>query len=181
MPTYTMDDDTQWYAMRDLTRPNAKVSAYEKLNAKGIRCFTPMVKKQVKLRGDTVLIDAPYMRDLLFAYGTREAIDPLTAPGMRLQYRYVRGGYMEPMTVRKADMENFIRAVQSTISARYYRPEEITPAMRNRKIRIIGGPLNGLAGTLVTIRGTRVKRLLVEIPTLLAAAVEVEPEYIQMV
>ena len=66
-----MDDDTQWYAMRDLTRPNAKVSAYEKLNAKGIRCFTPMVKKQVKLRGDTVLIDAPYMRDLLFAYGTR--------------------------------------------------------------------------------------------------------------
>ena len=71
MPTYNMDDDTQWYAMRDLTRPNAKVSAYEKLNAKGIRCFTPMVKKQVKLRGDTVLIDAPYMRDLLFAYGTR--------------------------------------------------------------------------------------------------------------
>ena len=100
---------------------------------------------------------------------------------LRLQYRYVRGGYMEPMTVRKTDMENFIRAVQSTISARYYRPEEITPAMRNRKIRIIGGPLNGLAGTLVTIRGTRVKRLLVEIPTLLAAAVEVEPEYIQMV
>ena len=52
--------------------------------------------------------------------------------------------------------------------------------MRNRKIRIIGGPLDGYEGNLVTTRGTTVKRLLVELPMLLAAAVEVEPEYIQL-
>ena len=52
--------------------------------------------------------------------------------------------------------------------------------MRNRRIRIIGGLLDGYEGSLVTVRGSRVKRLLVEIPMLLAASVEVEPEYIQL-
>ena len=100
-------------------------------------------------------------------------------PGLKLQYRYIYGGFMEPMTVREADMERFILAVTSSVSSKYYRPEEITPAMRNRRIRIIGGPLHGYEGS-VSVRGTTVKRLLVELPMLLAAAVEVEPEFIQL-
>ena len=96
------------------------------------------------------------------------------------QYRYLRHTWREPMTVPEHDMERFIRAVESTHSPRYYTPEEVTPDMRDRQICIIGGPLDGYTGTLVTIRGSRHRRLLVEIPMLLAAAVEVEPEYIKL-
>lgn len=53
--------------------------------------------------------------------------------------------------------------------------------MLNRKIRIIGGQLDGYIGTLVTTRGSKTKRLLVELPMLLAAAVEVNTEYIQLI
>ena len=53
--------------------------------------------------------------------------------------------------------------------------------MHKRKIRIIGGRLDGFEGYLLTVRGSKVKRLLVELPTLLAASVEVEPEYIQLI
>ena len=35
-------------------------------------------------------------------------------------------------------------------------------------------------GRLLSIRGSRVKRLIVEIPGLLVAAVEVDPEYIRL-
>ena len=59
--------------------------------------------------------------------------------------------------------------------------EEITPEMLNRPIRIVGGPLDGYEGTLITTRGSKVKRLLVEIPQLLSVGVEVNPEYIQFV
>ena len=52
--------------------------------------------------------------------------------------------------------------------------------MRNRRIRIIGGNLDGYEGSLITTRGSKVKRLLVEIPMLLAATVEVETEFIQL-
>ena len=167
-----MDETPQWYVLRDLSRPNAKRSAFEKLTERGVRCFTPMVKKPIERRGKHGWKDVPYMRDLLFAHSTRDVLDPFMRPGLKLQYRYIYGGFMEPMTVREADMERFILAVTSSVSSKYYRPEEITPAMRNRRIRIIGG--------LVSVRGTTVKRLLVELPMLLAAAVEVEPEFIQL-
>jgi len=53
--------------------------------------------------------------------------------------------------------------------------------MLKRRIRIVGGPLDGYEGTLLTTRGSKVKRLLVEIPHLLAAGVEVNPDFIQLV
>ena len=84
------------------------------------------------------------------------------------------------MTVTDKDMNDFIRAVESSSRPQFYRPEEITPDMRKRKTRIIGGRLNNYEGFLLTVRGSKRRRLIVEIPTLLAAAVEVEPEYIQL-
>ena len=98
-----------------------------------------------------------------------------------LQYRWLRGTWREPMTVADRDMERFIRAVDATESPRYYLPEEITPAMYGRKIRIEGGPLSGYEGSLLTTRGSKVKRLLVELEGFLAVGVEVAPEYIQLI
>lgn len=84
------------------------------------------------------------------------------------------------MVVRTQDMERFIHAVESTESPQYYQPNEVTADMLHRKIRIIGGLLDGYEGHLLTVRGSKVKRLLVELPHLLMASVEVEPEYIQL-
>lgn len=53
--------------------------------------------------------------------------------------------------------------------------------MCGRKIRIIGGPLDNFEGSLLTVRGSKVKRLLVELPDLLTVGVEVNPEYIQLI
>ena len=85
------------------------------------------------------------------------------------------------MVVADTDMERFIRAVDATESPRYYLPEEITPVMYGRKIRIEGGPLNGYEGRLLTTRGSKVKRLLVELEGFLSVGVEVDPEYIQLI
>lgn len=78
-------------------------------------------------------------------------------------------------------MERFIHAVRATDSPRYYLPEEITPQMLGHTIRVIGGPLNGYEGALLSIRGSRVKRLLVQLHGFLSVGVEVSPEYIQMI
>ena len=85
------------------------------------------------------------------------------------------------MTVSEAEMNRFIQAVRSTESPRYFMPEEITPSMLGRPIRMIGGSLDGYEGTLLTVRGSKVKRLLVELPGLLTVGVEVDPDYIQFV
>ena len=83
------------------------------------------------------------------------------------------------MTVRESDMQRFIHAVESSENPCYYTPEEISADMIGRKVRIVGGPLDGYEGNLQKIQGAHIKRLFVELPSLLAAAVEVQPEYIQ--
>ena len=174
-------DNNRWFVMRDLSRSNAKLPAWEMLRAQHIRQFTPLVWQMVNQGGKRQPRQIPFIQDLLFVYATREVLDPLVERIRTFQYRYLRHPWREPMTVPDRDMERFILAVESTESPRYYTPEEITPDMRDRKIRIVGGPLDGYEGTLVTVRGSKHKRILVEIPMLLAAAVEVEPEYIKLI
>ena len=174
-------DSLQWFAMRDLKRRHAKLPAYKLFENLKVQYFTPMVHRLVVVKGKRIDQEVPFMQDLLFVKDTREHLDLIVESTPKLQYRYKIGVQHTPIIVPTADMERFIHAVEASDNPRFYSPNEVTPDMRNRQIRIIGGQLDGYIGTLVTTRGSKTKRLLVELPTLLAASVEVEPEYIQLV
>ena len=167
-----------WFVMRDLTRPNAKLPARLMLEKMGIDYFTPMVWKLFTNHGRHEKKEVPYMHDLVFVHGSRAVIDPIVERVGTFQYRFLK--HREPMSVRDDDMERFIRAVKSSENPHYYTLNEITPNMLHHRIRIIGGTLDGYEGSLLTVRGSKTKRLLVELPSLLAAAVEVTPEYIRL-
>lgn len=168
--------ERQWYVMRDLKRTNAKVFMYEQLRDAGFEVFTPLVWK-VDRRHERVQV--PFIPDLLFVHDTPSNLSPMVEQSPTLQYRFARGGgYHVPMVVPEADMNRFIHAVENTRSTVYYKPEEVTPAMIGRRIRIVGGTLDGYEGGLVSIHGNRTKRLLVELTGFFAAGVEVEPNFI---
>lgn len=170
----------QWFVMRDLKRGNAKQPAYKLLGELKIRFFTPMVWKLRIRQGKRVRQQVPFMPDLLFIYDSRKVLDPLVEQIATLQYRFVKGGNHQPMTVRNADMERFIRAVDAMNNPCFYTPEEINPDMLGKKVRIVGGLLDGYEGCLQKMQGSRIKRLFVELPNLLTATVEVQPEFIQV-
>ena len=182
MASSLSDDKTvRWFVMRDLKRANAKQQAYQILKEKNIEVFTPMKTRLCVVKGEQIRKEVPCITDLLFVHTTRETLDPVVENIPTLQYRWLRNKYREPMTVPDAEMERFIRAVHASALPKYYLPEEITPEMYNRPIRIVGGLLDGYEGMLLTTRGSKVKRLLVEIPHLLAVGVEVNPDYIQLI
>ena len=174
-------ESLQWFAMRDLKRRHAKLPAYKLFENLKVSYFTPMVHRLVVVNGKRVDQEVPFMPDLLFVKDTREHLDLIVESTPKLQYRYKIGVQHTPIIVPTAEMERFIYAVESSENPKFYSLNEVTPEMINRKIRIIGGKLDGYTGTLVTTRGSKVKRLLVELPSLLAASVEVEAEYIQLV
>lgn len=174
-------EDTQWFVMRDLKRRNAKDPAYKKLQELGVHLFVPM-KWHIALRkGVRIREEIPFLQDLLFVRDTRLHLDPIVERIPTLQYRWLRNTYRQPMTVPDAEMEQFILAVNSSESPKFFLPEEITPAMCGRQIRIIGGPLNGFEGSLLTTRGSKVKRLLVQLDGFLAVGADVRPEFIQLI
>ena len=169
-----------WYALRDLSRSNAKNPAYKMLASCQFEVFTPMTRRVTTVRGRRISCEVPYMPDLLFVHDTRERLNPLIAKTETLQYRYVRGAYCEPMIVPDADMERFILALRSSTVTRFFRPEELTPEMYGQRVRIVGGQLDGYEGHLLSVRGSKYRRILVELPNVLTAAIEVQPDLIEL-
>lgn len=178
-PEFTMSDKV-WYVMRDLTRRNANSMAHQRLAQLGFEVFTPMKEMVMTIGGRRQRRNVPVIQDLLFVNEAKDKLDIAVARIPGLQYRYVRGRSIhDPMYVRADDMHRFIAAVSSSDNPRYFLPGELTDSMIGRKVRIIGGPLDGYSGHLLSIKGLRKKRLIVEIPNLISSAVEVSPDFIQ--
>lgn len=171
----------QWYALRDLKRSNALLPAFVQLRQMGVEVFTPTKWCLVVRGGRKVRREVAVVHDLLFAYEYRDVLDPIIAKIPTLQYRYKRGGaYCEPIVVPEDDMHRFIESISAAENPKYYSAEEI-PALRcGQRIRIVGGAMNGREGRLLSVRGSKIKRLLVELPNLMAVSIEIHDEYIQL-
>ena len=171
-------EEPKWYVMRDLKRQNAKVRAYQQLAEDGFDVFTPLHWVVTTVAGKKLRREVPVISEMLFVKSLRAPLDKVVNATDTLQYRFVKGMQSTPMTVRNEEMDAFVRACGSTPEVKYYLPEEVTPDMIGKPIRIIGGTLDGIEGILLKTRGTRKKRLLVQLPGLLAAAIEVAPSLI---
>lgn len=174
------DASVHWFVMRDLKRHNAKDPAYRMLAAEGIEVFTPMIRKLMQLGGRKLRIETPFIPDLLFVRDSRQRLDPIVLKTPTLQYRFIRGEYKSPMVVPDREMDRFLHAVRVSEQPRFFQTDEIRPEMYGRRIRVIGGPLDGYEGHLLSLRGSRTKRLLVELPHYLTAAVEITPDLIEI-
>ena len=174
--------EKQWFVMRDLKRRNSNTLAINDLENAGLEVFTPMTQMIMTIGGRRQRRDVPVIQDLLFVHEAKETIDPFVDMYRTLQYRYLFGKTKdEPMTVRTEEMEKFIFAVGNTEAPKYYKPGELTDSMYGKKVRIMGGMLDQYEGRLLAVKGMRKRRLIVELPGLITAAVEVEPDYIQII
>ena len=178
-------DEPQWFVLRDLKRPNALMPAYKELAEMGLHAvsdfFTPMTTRVVQRQGKSVREECAFIPDLLFLHTTKQKADEIVGGIPTLQYRYVRGGYRQPMVVDERAMNRFLKAVSAVATPQYFAAAEITEAMVGRQVRIVGGQLDGYKGKLLKCRGSHKRRLLVAIPNLLVAAVEVQPEFVEII
>lgn len=173
----------QWFVLRDLKRSNAKNPAYKFLPTLGIETFTPMhwvIKDNP--RGGKKREHTPFMPSLLFAKSTRQELDEIILRTETLQYRFVKGAPQGTvMTVPTVEMTRFIQGVNETKDCTFFTPDEVTPDMIGRTVLIKGGPFDGHIGPLLRTRGTRKRRLIVNLQGLITAAIEISPQYIQLI
>ena len=173
-------DLPQWFVMRDLKRWNSNSPAWKVLEESGLEIFTPLHWTVTLSHGKRIRRQIPVVTDLLFIYAPKSRIDPFVAKIPTLQYRFIKNNGGQPMVVRDSDMRKFISAVSNSTSVKYYRPGEIPENLKGRQIKVVGGPLDGMEGTLLSVRGSKVKRLFVSIPGVIAAGVEITPEFIEI-
>jgi transcription antitermination factor NusG len=179
------NEEKHWFVLRDLKRPNAKERAYQmlpRITEGKMEVYTPMTKKVVKKQGKEVYEDRPFLPDLLFAHESRSVLDPIIDSINTLQYRLGKGNSLaNPMIIRTEEMERFMRVVNSDEQFIYYTPDEVPESLYGKHIRIVGGPLNGIVGRLMSRQGSKKRKLIVDLEQILSAVVEVQPEYIQLI
>lgn len=165
-------DDTAWYVMRDLTRFRRGDSAYHMLRRMDFEVFTPMKSVQREGCRKGVMSEMPVLPDLLIVHSSRNELDSVLPMLPKLQYRYKIGAQRSLMIVPDKEMEIFMKATLNATSIDYLSPDEVAPSMIGKTVTITSGPLRGYEVTLAKVRGSKRKRIIVQLPGLLAARVE---------
>ena len=173
-----------WFVLRDMKRPNAHDSGYLSLlempELQG-DLFIPLKQMIYNHFGKRIIKQIPLYQDLIFLHRSRPEAEAILKNIPSLQFRYVKGKKATPMTIPSSSMNDFIAVVQSTSDIIYYNIDEVSEELYGKRIRIIGGNLHGKEGRLLSRRGSKVKRLIVELPQCnLAASVSIDPDCIQL-
>ena len=147
---------------------------------KGIEAWVPVVYDYKIIRGQKQRKLVPAINGYIFVKATTAQLDDLILKSKFTIFpkKSTFTGKENFLTVPNHEMENFIAVIEKAQEhITYFKPDEI-PLNPGDKIRIQGGLYHGREGIIMRIKGKRNKHLVVQIPGLLVAAVELKPELI---
>jgi len=175
-------DETRWFVMRTVAS-NSHKTIRVRLEAEKIEFFQPCRSVARRLGGRSVRVMEPYIPNLFFVHSSYHSICPLTEDGSHFQFYYNRcsGIQSDCLVVEDKQMEDFIR-VSSCLEAdpRFFFPEEGSTLSKGQRVRIIGGPLDGVEGVFERVEGSRSKRLVIVIESLMGVSAKVGHDMIEL-
>ena len=173
--------DIIWWA---LSAPYCReLRAKRELEQAGVECFVPMRYRVVERRGGMKTRELqPAIRNLVFVRAT--AADMRRAKRLISIIQYLtrpEDGRNIPITVPESEMRRFMAVCEAdTEHSIYLRPDEVD-LRRGTRVRIIGGPLDGVEGWFVKVKGVRDRRVVVMVGDVAAVATaEVRPDLLEI-
>ena len=176
------DNETLWYAL-GCTSPKRELKIRDDARRYGLDAFVPLKYEVKKVRGVERRVLVPAVTQIVLVKGTLEEVEDYIAHAHFVVFirRSTYTNHKVYLTVTPQAMENFIAVTEMTERhVTYFRPEEIT-LREGDQIRIRGGLYDGREGIIMRIKGKRNKHLVVQIPGILIAAIELSQDMIDMV
>ena len=171
----------QWFCI-GCTSPKRELKVRDDVRRYGLEAFVPLKYEAKKIRRQEQRALVPAISGLMFAKGTLDEIKEYISHSHFTVYikKSTFSNKEDYLTVPTKAMENFIAVtVNHEANISYFKPEEIK-LQAGDKIRVKGGIYDGKEGVIMRIKGKRNKHLVVQIPGLLVAAVEMTPELIEL-
>ena len=147
----------------------------------GLQAFVPLTYVVKIHRGQKHRALVPAVSKLLFVKGTLDEVKDYIQHAHYVVFirKSTFSNKEDYLTVPTKAMEDFIAVTENHEEhVTYFRPEEIS-LQEGDKIRIKGGFYDGREGIIMRIKGKRNKHLVVQIPGVLIAAIELSPEMIE--
>ncbi len=175
------NDIQQWFCL-GCTSPQRELKVRDDMRRYGLEAFVPLQYEVKRQRRQEQRALVPAISGLMFAKGTLDEIKEYISHSHFTVYikKSTFSNKEDYLTVPTKAMENFIAVtVNHEANISYFKPEEIK-LQAGDKIRVKGGIYDGKEGVIMRIKGKRNKHLVVQIPGLLVAAVEMTPELIEL-
>ena len=175
------NDIQQWFCL-GCTSPQKELKVRDDVRRYGLEAFVPLQYEVKRQRRQEQRALVPAISGLMFAKGTLDEIKEYISHSHFTVYikKSTFSNKEDYLTVPTKAMENFIAVtVNHEANISYFKPEEIK-LQAGDKIRVKGGIYDGKEGVIMRIKGKRNKHLVVQIPGLLVAAVEMTPELIEL-
>lgn len=162
----------------------AEKAAEEWLDAHKKRYFLPKQWAVREYHGRKGRYLVPAIPSVLFIKATKAEVSQIKIGMPRLQYIMDQSVTPPmPLTVPERQMESFIAVASRAAdidSVEFLLPDEGMPSEGTR-VRILGGPFDGVIGTFKRVKGHRNRRLVVELPGLGAVSAEVRPDLVEVI
>lgn len=171
-----------WFVL-GCTSPRHELKVRDDVRRYGLRSFVPLKYDVKKVKGQDQRILVPALTKYIYVKGTLEEVQNYIANAHCpvFIHRSTFTGHKEFLTVPTKAMENFIAVTENNEkNVTYFNPSEIRLNVGDQ-IRIKGGIYDGREGVIMRIKGKRNRHLVVQIPGILIAAIEMSPEMIELV
>lgn len=135
-----------------------------------IENFIPMHYKFVERKGQTIRVLVPVINNLVFVKTSRSVLNKVkTDVESRIPVRYMMDrARNEPMVVPDIQMNNFLNVAKTYGDQLIYLDSSEVLFRRGDRVRITEGPLAGVIGEFLRIRGDR--RVVVSVDGLISVA-----------
>ena len=175
------NEEKLWYSI-GCTSLQKELKVRDDARQYGLEAFVPLTYEVKSHRGQKHRILVPAISRMLFVKGTLDEVKDYIQHAHYVVFirKSTFSNKEDYLTVSTKAMENFIATTENNEEhVTYFRPEEIS-LQEGDKIRIKGGLYDGREGVIMHIKGKRNKHLVVQIPGILIAAVEMQPEMIEL-
>ena len=170
-----------WYAM-GCTSPRKELKVRDDARRQGFQSFVPLKYEVRRHRGQQVCSLVPAISGLVFICGTLDEVKQYaqTSPVQTFIRKSTFSDKKDYLTVSLSAMENFISVTENNEERiTYFNPSEIH-LREGDQIRVRGGLYDGCEGIIMRIKGKRNRHLVVQIPGVIYAAVEMSPDMIEL-
>jgi transcription antitermination factor NusG len=147
MENKSLNHTYQWYAAYTDSRAEKKV--FRELTTKGIDCYLPLKIEKKQWSDRIKVVENPLIRGYIFVkVSNREYYDILITQGVR-RYVCFEGNPTAIPENQINDLKHFMQCLNTEVEAT---SEQIT---KGTFVKIVSGPLCGVSGEVVEIRGKR--------------------------
>ena len=173
-------EEKKWFSI-GCTSLQKELKVRDDARRYGLEAFVPLTYVVKTYRGQKHRALVPAISKMLFVKGTLDEVKDYIQHAHYIVFirKSTFSNKEDYLTVPTKAMEDFIAVTENHEEhVTYFRPEEIS-LQEGDKIRIKGGFYDGREGIIMRIKGKRNKHLVVQIPGVLIAAIELSPEMIE--